>query len=160
MLWVIIVGLVAGIIARFLSPGPNEPKGFILTTALGIAGSFLATFIGQAIGWYKLDQGAGLIAATVGALTDGGVALLENVRFEPAETSKDDSEREVVKQCTADEFCSSILLTLLSLLVGIVRIRNGRVFLIVKPDQPVILQVVVNGQDRHDCYWLVRHGRE
>ena len=68
MLWVIIVGLVAGIIARFLSPGPNEPKGFILTIALGVAGAFLATFIGQTIGWYRADQGAGFIAATIGAL--------------------------------------------------------------------------------------------
>jgi uncharacterized membrane protein YeaQ/YmgE (transglycosylase-associated protein family) len=68
IIWIIIIGFIAGLIARFLSPGPNEPKGFILTTALGIAGSFLATFIGQAIGWYSLDQGAGLIAATVGAL--------------------------------------------------------------------------------------------
>ena len=49
-----------------LSPGPNELGGFILTTALGIAGAFVATFIGQTIGWYRLDQGAGLIGATVG----------------------------------------------------------------------------------------------
>ena len=68
ILWIIVIGFVAGIIARFLSPGPNDPKGFILTTALGIAGAFLATFIGQAVGWYRLDQGAGFIAATVGAL--------------------------------------------------------------------------------------------
>jgi uncharacterized membrane protein YeaQ/YmgE (transglycosylase-associated protein family) len=45
--------------ARWLSPGPNTPGGFILTTVLGIAGAFLATFIGQTIGWYRLDQGAG-----------------------------------------------------------------------------------------------------
>ena len=51
-----------------VSPGPNEPKGFILTTALGIAGAFVATFIGQTIGWYRPDQGAGLITATLGAL--------------------------------------------------------------------------------------------
>jgi uncharacterized membrane protein YeaQ/YmgE (transglycosylase-associated protein family) len=68
IIWIIIIGFIAGIIARFLSPGPNEPKGFILTTVLGIAGAFLATFIGQTIGWYHADQGAGLIAATVGAL--------------------------------------------------------------------------------------------
>jgi len=68
IIWIIIVGFVAGIIARFLSPGPNEPKGFILTTALGIAGAFVATFIGQMIGWYRADQGAGFIAATIGAL--------------------------------------------------------------------------------------------
>ena len=67
-LWIIIVGFVAGIIARLLSPGPNDPKGFILTTVLGIVGAFLATFIGQMIGWYQADQGAGFIAATIGAL--------------------------------------------------------------------------------------------
>ena len=68
ILWIIIIGFVAGLIARFLAPGPNNPTGFILTTLLGIAGAFLATFIGQAIGWYRLDQGAGLIGAVVGAL--------------------------------------------------------------------------------------------
>ena len=68
MLWIIIVGLVAGLIARWLSPGPNDPKGFILTIVLGIAGAFLSTFVGQAIGWYRPDQGAGFIAATIGAV--------------------------------------------------------------------------------------------
>ena len=68
IIWIIVIGFIAGIIARFLSPGPNDPKGFILTTALGIAGAFLATFIGQAVGWYRLDQGAGFIGATVGAV--------------------------------------------------------------------------------------------
>jgi uncharacterized membrane protein YeaQ/YmgE (transglycosylase-associated protein family) len=68
ILWIIIVGFVAGMIARWLSPGPNEPKGFILTVVLGIAGAFLATFIGQAIGWYGPSQGAGFITATIGAL--------------------------------------------------------------------------------------------
>ena len=68
MLWVLFVGLVAGILARLLSPGPNNPGGFILTIVLGVAGAFLATFIGQSIGWYHADQGAGFIAATIGAL--------------------------------------------------------------------------------------------
>ena len=68
MLWIIFVGAVAGIIARLISPGPNNPSGFILTIALGIAGAFLATFIGQTVGWYSRDQGAGFIGATVGAL--------------------------------------------------------------------------------------------
>ena len=68
IIWIIIIGFIAGIIARFLSPGPNEPKGFILTTLLGIIGAFIATFIGQTVGWYRLDQGAGLIGATIGAL--------------------------------------------------------------------------------------------
>ena len=68
IIWIIVIGFVAGLIARFLSPGPNEPSGFILTTVLGIAGAFLATFIGQAVGWYRADQGAGFIAATLGAV--------------------------------------------------------------------------------------------
>ena len=68
ILWIILIGGVAGIIARFLAPGPNNPSGFVLTIVLGIAGSFLATFIGQAIGWYRPDQGAGFIGATVGAI--------------------------------------------------------------------------------------------
>jgi len=67
-IWIIVVGFVAGIIARLLSPGPNNPSGFILTAVLGIAGAFLATFIGQTLGWYRLDQGAGFITATLGAL--------------------------------------------------------------------------------------------
>jgi len=68
MLYVLIVGFVAGMLARLLSPGPNNPAGFILTTVLGIVGAFLATFIGQAIGHYGPDQGAGIITATIGAL--------------------------------------------------------------------------------------------
>jgi uncharacterized membrane protein YeaQ/YmgE (transglycosylase-associated protein family) len=68
LIWIIIVGFVAGVIAKLLSPGPNNPAGFILTTVLGIVGAFLATFIGQSIGWYRADQGAGFIAATVGAV--------------------------------------------------------------------------------------------
>jgi uncharacterized membrane protein YeaQ/YmgE (transglycosylase-associated protein family) len=68
VIWILIVGLVAGIIVRLLSPGPNKPGGFILTVVLGIAGAFLATFIGQTVGWYRADQGAGFIAATLGAL--------------------------------------------------------------------------------------------
>ena len=68
MLWIVFVGLVAGIIARMLAPGPNNPGGFILTIILGIAGAFLATFVGQMIGWYRPDQGAGFITATIGAL--------------------------------------------------------------------------------------------
>ena len=68
ILWLIIIGFVAGIIAKFLHPGSNEPAGFILTTALGIAGAFVATYLGQALGWYRADEGAGFIGATVGAI--------------------------------------------------------------------------------------------
>jgi uncharacterized membrane protein YeaQ/YmgE (transglycosylase-associated protein family) len=68
ILWTIIIGFVAGIIAKFLHPGPNEPSGFILTTLLGIAGAFVATYLGQAVGWYHANEGAGLIGAVVGAI--------------------------------------------------------------------------------------------
>jgi uncharacterized membrane protein YeaQ/YmgE (transglycosylase-associated protein family) len=68
LLWIIVVGFIAGIVARMLSPGPNNPTGFILTVVLGVAGAFLATFIGQTFGWYRPDQGAGFITATIGAL--------------------------------------------------------------------------------------------
>ncbi|WP_192708806.1 GlsB/YeaQ/YmgE family stress response membrane protein [Methylobacterium sp. OAE515] len=68
ILWTIIIGFIAGVIAKFLMPGPNEPAGFILTTILGIVGAFVATFLGQAIGWYGPNQGAGFIGAIVGAV--------------------------------------------------------------------------------------------
>ena len=68
ILWIIIIGFVAGVIARLIAPGPNNPTGFILTTLIGIVGAFVATFVGQAIGWYRPDQGAGLIGAIIGAL--------------------------------------------------------------------------------------------
>jgi len=68
MLWIILVGFVAGIVARLLSRGPNRPSGFLLTTALDVAGAFVATFIGQAVGWYRADQGVGFIGAIVGAV--------------------------------------------------------------------------------------------
>ena len=69
ILWTIIIGFVAGVIAKFLYPGKNyEPSGIILTTILGIIGAFVATYLGQAIGWYRADQGAGFIGAIVGAI--------------------------------------------------------------------------------------------
>ncbi len=68
ILWTIIIGFVAGVIAKFIMPGPNEPSGFIMTTILGIVGAFVATFLGQAVGWYGPDQGAGFIASIVGAI--------------------------------------------------------------------------------------------
>jgi uncharacterized membrane protein YeaQ/YmgE (transglycosylase-associated protein family) len=64
----IIIGLIAGVIAKFLMRGRNEPSGFILTTILGIVGAFVATFLGQSIGWYRAGEGAGLIGAVVGAI--------------------------------------------------------------------------------------------
>ncbi len=68
IIWTIIIGFVAGVIAKLLHPGRNEPQGFILTTILGIVGAFLATWLGQAIGWYGPNDSAGLIGATVGAI--------------------------------------------------------------------------------------------
>ena len=68
ILWTIIIGFVAGVIAKFIMPGDNEPSGFILTAILGIVGAFVATFLGQALGWYSANEGAGLIGAVVGAI--------------------------------------------------------------------------------------------
>jgi len=68
IIWTIIIGFVAGVIAKLITPGSNEPSGFILTTVLGIIGAFVATFLGQQIGWYNAGEGAGLIGATVGAI--------------------------------------------------------------------------------------------
>ncbi len=66
--WIILIGFVAGIVARLITAGPNKPSGFILTTVLGVAGAFVATYLGQAVGWYRADQGAGFIGAAVGAI--------------------------------------------------------------------------------------------
>lgn len=68
IIWTIIIGFVAGVIAKFVTPGSNEPSGFILTVILGIAGAFLATYLGQAIGWYGPNDQAGFIGAIVGAI--------------------------------------------------------------------------------------------
>jgi uncharacterized membrane protein YeaQ/YmgE (transglycosylase-associated protein family) len=68
IVWTIIIGFIAGVIAKFIMPGDNEPSGFVLTAVLGIVGAFVATFLGQALGWYRPDEGAGLIGAVVGAI--------------------------------------------------------------------------------------------
>jgi uncharacterized membrane protein YeaQ/YmgE (transglycosylase-associated protein family) len=68
IIWIALIGLLAGLVARFLLPGPNNPQGFLVTMVLGIGGAFVATWIGQSIGWYRPDQGAGLIGATLGSL--------------------------------------------------------------------------------------------
>lgn len=68
ILWTIIIGFVAGVVAKFLMPGPNEPSGFILTTILGIVGAVVASYLGQALGWYGPGEGAGLVGAVVGAI--------------------------------------------------------------------------------------------
>ena len=69
IIWTIIIGFVAGVIAKFLYPGNKyEPTGFILTTVLGIIGAFAATYLGQVVGWYQPGEGAGFIGAIVGAI--------------------------------------------------------------------------------------------
>jgi uncharacterized membrane protein YeaQ/YmgE (transglycosylase-associated protein family) len=67
-IWVIIIGFVAGLIAKFIMPGPNEPSGFIMTTILGIAGSFLANFVAVKIGWAQSGEGVTLLSGVVGAM--------------------------------------------------------------------------------------------
>jgi len=69
ILWTIIIGFVVGVIAKFIMPGDKtEPKGFILTAILGIVGAFVATFLGQAVGWYAPGESAGFIGAILGAV--------------------------------------------------------------------------------------------
>ena len=68
-LWTVIIGFIAGVIAKLVTPGCDyEPKGFILTTVLGVAGALVATYLAQAIGWYRAGQEAGFIGAIVGAV--------------------------------------------------------------------------------------------
>jgi uncharacterized membrane protein YeaQ/YmgE (transglycosylase-associated protein family) len=68
IIWTIIIGFLAGLVAKFIMPGSNEPSGFIMTTILGIVGAILASYLGQAVGWYKAGEGAGFIGAIVGAI--------------------------------------------------------------------------------------------
>lgn len=68
IIWAIIIGFLAGLVAKWIMPGDNEPRGFILTTILGVVGSVLATWLGQQVGWYGPNDGAGFIASVVGAL--------------------------------------------------------------------------------------------
>jgi uncharacterized membrane protein YeaQ/YmgE (transglycosylase-associated protein family) len=67
LLWELIIGLVVGAVAKFLMPG-KDPGGIWITMAIGIAGSIIATYLGQAIGWYQAGQGAGFIMSVVGAI--------------------------------------------------------------------------------------------
>jgi uncharacterized membrane protein YeaQ/YmgE (transglycosylase-associated protein family) len=68
IIWTIVIGFFAGLIAKFIMPGDNEPSGFVMTTILGIIGAFVANFLGQALGWYGPEDGAGLIGAVIGAI--------------------------------------------------------------------------------------------
>ncbi|MDE2447294.1 MAG: GlsB/YeaQ/YmgE family stress response membrane protein [Alphaproteobacteria bacterium] len=72
-IWTIIVGVIVGTIAKFIMPGKNEPQGFVLTAILGIVGSFLASYAGQAMGWYAQGQSAGWIMSILGAIVVLGV---------------------------------------------------------------------------------------
>jgi len=67
ILWTILIGLAVGVIAKLLMPG-RDPGGFIITILLGIAGSFVATYIGQHLGWYREGQPAGFVGAVLGAV--------------------------------------------------------------------------------------------
>lgn len=67
LIWTVVIGFLAGLVAKFLMPG-RDPGGFIVTILLGIAGAFVATFLGQALGWYRPGEGAGFIGAVVGAI--------------------------------------------------------------------------------------------
>ena len=66
ILWTIVIGFLAGVVAKLLMPG-RDPGGFIITTLLGVAGAFLASYLGQALGWYHAGEGAGFVGAVVGA---------------------------------------------------------------------------------------------
>jgi uncharacterized membrane protein YeaQ/YmgE (transglycosylase-associated protein family) len=69
ILWTIIIGFVVGVIAKFIMPGDKtEPKGFILTSILGIVGAFVATYLGQVVGWYNAGESAGILGGVVGAV--------------------------------------------------------------------------------------------
>lgn len=68
IIWTIVIGFVAGVIAKFLMPGDNEPSGFVLTSILGIVGAMVASYLGRALGWYAPGEGTGLIGAVVGAI--------------------------------------------------------------------------------------------
>ena len=67
LLWEAIIGLIVGAVAKLLMPG-KDPGGIWITMALGIAGSIIATWLGQAIGWYQAGQSAGFIMSVVGAV--------------------------------------------------------------------------------------------
>lgn len=66
-LWVFVIGLIVGLVAKLLMPG-KDPGGFIITGLLGIAGSLLATWVGQNLGWYQQGQSAGFIMSVLGAV--------------------------------------------------------------------------------------------
>ena len=73
IIWTVVVGFLAGIIAKLVVPGDREPSGFILTALLGIVGAFVATWLGQSYGFYGPNEGTGLIGAVIGSVILLGV---------------------------------------------------------------------------------------
>ena len=67
IIWTILIGFLAGLVAKMLTPG-RDPSGFFITAVIGIAGSLAATYIGQALGWYQPGQSAGFLGGVVGAI--------------------------------------------------------------------------------------------
>jgi uncharacterized membrane protein YeaQ/YmgE (transglycosylase-associated protein family) len=102
IIWTIIIGFIAGVIAKFVTPGKNEPSGFILTTILGIVGAFVATYLGQAIGWYRADEGAGLIGAVVGAVIPGEVSVVAVLGTRKVRSRRESALRRVLHLIAVD----------------------------------------------------------
>jgi len=66
--WTIVIGFFAGVVAKLVTPGDNHPRGFIITTILGVLGAVVATWVGQEIGWYQDGEAAGFLGAIVGSV--------------------------------------------------------------------------------------------
>ena len=102
ILWTIIIGFIVGVIAKFIMPGDKtEPKGFILTAILGIVGAFVATYLGQAVGWYAPGESAGFIGGYLGEPVD--VVACETVALDVPATSEIVLEGTVSPEETAPE---------------------------------------------------------
>src|SRR4026208_1726383 len=89
--WIVLIGFVAGVLAKLVTPGDNEPQGFILTTVLGIVGAFVATYLGQAIGWDGPDPSAGMVVRAPWRLTVRLSTLLVAISI-PASVSRKASQ--------------------------------------------------------------------
>ena len=77
IIWTLVIGLIVGLLARFIMPGPN-PHGIIMTTVIGIVGAVIATYGGQALGLYQVGQPAGFIGSVVGAVVLLAILRLVN----------------------------------------------------------------------------------
>ncbi len=67
IIWTLVIGLLIGVVAKFLMPG-RDPGGCIITMLIGVAGSFVASYLGEKMGWYEQGQAAGFIASVIGAM--------------------------------------------------------------------------------------------